>query len=192
MHAETQARTTPPRMNAGTPAAGIAGAGALGKLARIGTLVGLAAIAAVAVTLTACASKTPRQPREADAALTAPVADADAKLPRFQIRDWSAPNDHTIIVIANDGTRYRAETFGPCLGLDFANRLAFESRGGFEQVDRFSSVLLGDGTRCQFQSFGKLKAPETKALDDYEKSQKSGETEKPASEKAEGDSAEPK
>jgi len=131
---------------------------------------------AFAIALTAllllggCASKGPKNPSAAAQAATAEVAASNAQLPRFRIRDWSAPNDHTIIVIADDGTRYRAETLGPCLGLDFANRLAFVNKGGFEQVDRYSSVVLGDGTRCTFQSFDKLKAPESKALDSYEKS----------------------
>jgi hypothetical protein len=127
--------------------------------------------------LGACASKGPRKPSAAAQAATAEVAASSVQLARFRIRDWSAPNDHTVIVVADDGTRYRAETMGPCLGLDFANRLAFVNKGGFEQVDRYSSVVLGDGTRCAFQSFDKLKPPEAKALDSYEKS-KEGEAKK--------------
>jgi hypothetical protein len=150
-------------------------------------------VLALAVALTACASKTSGNSAAArQAAANAPIADTDARLQRFQIRDWSAVDDETIIITATDGTRYRAQTFGPCLGLNFTNRLAFENRGGFEQIDRFSSVVLGDGTRCQFRSFGKLKAIESKALDDYEKAgekpvEKSGEknAEKPAGKSAE-------
>jgi hypothetical protein len=135
-----------------------------------------ALMVALAVALTACASKNARNPTAAQQVASYPVADPDARLQRLRIRDWSAVDDETIIITATDGTRYRAETFGPCLGLNFTNRVAFESRGGFEQIDRFSSVVLGDGTRCQFRSFGRLKAPESKALDDYEKSgEKSGE-----------------
>jgi hypothetical protein len=111
-----------------------------------------------------------RREAASEAATSAPVAASNAQLPRFRIKDWSAPNDHTVIVVADDGTRYRAETLGPCLGLNFANRLAFVNRGGFEQVDRYSSVVLGDGTHCALQSFDKLQAPESKALDSYEKS----------------------
>ena len=106
--------------------------------------------------------------READ--LTAPVAQASAQVQRYRIKDWSVPNDHTVIVVTDDGTRYRAQTLGPCQGLDFANRVGFVNRGGFNQIDRFSSVVLDDGTRCPFQTFDKLKTAEAKALDDYEKS----------------------
>ena len=91
--------------------------------------------------------------------------------------------------MADDGTRYRAETLGPCIGLGFTTSLAFVSRGGFDQVDRFSSVVLPDGTRCAFQSFDRLVSPERQALDRYEKSEeakKSGDDEeRPASDEPE-------
>jgi hypothetical protein len=106
---------------------------------------------------------------QSDADLSARTAGGSAQVQRFNVKDWSAPNDHTVVLITNDGTRYRAETLGPCMGLDFAHSLAFVNRGGFNQIDRFSSVVLADGTRCPFQTFDKLVPPESKALDDYEK-----------------------
>jgi hypothetical protein len=93
----------------------------------------------------------------------------EAELMSYRIRSWSAPNDHTVIFESQDGTRYRAETLGPCFGLDFANRLGFANRGGFQQIDRFSSVVLPDGTRCSFQSFNKVVSPATQALDSFER-----------------------
>jgi hypothetical protein len=93
----------------------------------------------------------------------------DATLQSYRIRSWSAPNDHTVLLEASDGTRYKADTIGPCFGLDFANRVGFSNRGGFNQIDRFSSLVLPDGTRCSFQNFSKVIAPETKALDSFEK-----------------------
>jgi hypothetical protein len=41
---------------------------------------------------------------------------------------------------------YYAETFGPCIGLKFANRIGFvtEPSGSF---DRFSSIIV-DGQKC--------------------------------------------
>ena len=135
---------------------------------------------AAATVLGACASKGPRKPSAAAQAATAEVAASSAQLARFRIRDWSAPNDHMVIVVADDGTRYRAETMGPCQGLDFANQVQFVNRGGFQQIDRFSSIQLVDGTRCSFQSFDKLKAPATSALDQYEKAGEAKPAEKPA------------
>ena len=97
------------------------------------------------------------------------TAGGDAALQSYRIRSWSAPNDHTVLLESSDGTRYKAETIGPCFGLDFANRVGFSNRGGFNQIDRFSSLVLPDGTRCSFQSFGKVISAESKALDSFEK-----------------------
>ena len=135
------------------------------------------AMLAALLALTACQSSS-RPPGRNDA--NAPVAEPNAQLYRSRIRSWTTPNDHTVVVIADDGTRYRAETMGPCQGLDFANRLAFVNRGGFQQIDRFSSVELGDGTRCSFMSFDKLKAPASSALDQYEKAGEAKPAEKPS------------
>jgi len=124
----------------------------------LGALAGLA--------LAGCATNgTSRSDEQANLA-TEP---GDAEISRHRIRSWSALNDHTLIFEASDGTRYKAETLGPCFGLDFANGIGFANRGGFQQIDRFTSVVLPDGTRCSFQSFNKVVAPETKALDSFEK-----------------------
>jgi hypothetical protein len=131
------------------------------------------------VLLTACASGATERNAKTNAAATAKVDEAGARVPAFRIRDWAAVNDHMLVVTADDGTRYRAETIGPCLGLNFANRMAFVNRGGFEQVDRFSTVVLGDGTRCALQSFDKLVSAEAQALDSYEKSKEGAEEAKP-------------
>ena len=117
---------------------------------------------------------------EADMAQTRP-AGGSATVNRFNLKEWNAPNDHTVIFVTTDGTRYRAETLGPCMGLNFAPGVAFTNRGGFNQIDRFSSVILNDGTRCPFQSFDKVVAPESKALDAYEKA-----GEKPAQQASSG------
>jgi hypothetical protein len=99
-----------------------------------------------------------------------------AELLKSRIRNWSAPDDHTLIIEAHDGTRYKAETMGPCQGLGFSTRVGFASRGGFNQIDRFSSLVLPDGTRCALQSFNKVLTPEGSALDSFEKSGKSNKS----------------
>ncbi len=98
-----------------------------------------------------------------------------ASLMSYRMRSWTAPNDHTVIVESYDGTRYKAETMGPCLGLDFTTGLGFSNRGGFQQIDRFSSVVLADGTRCAFKSFGKVVTPAGSALDSLQKHEGSNE-----------------
>lgn len=123
----------------------------------LGTLAGLA--------LAGCASNGTHSRYETASLATAP---GDAEIMSYRIRNWSALNDHTLLLESADGTQYRAETLGPCFGLDYANRLGFSNRGGFQTIDRFSSVVLPDGTRCSFQSFNRVVSPATQALDSFE------------------------
>lgn len=155
-------------------------------MAKRMTRMAAAVVAASCVILVTGCQSTAAQRRSArsaqsEADLAAPVARTNGTVTRFNLKEWSAPNDHTVILVTNDGTRYRAETLGPCQGLDFAHGVAFTSRGGFNQIDRFSTLVLSDGTRCPFQSFDKLVAPESKALDSYEKA-----AEKPARDSSPG------
>ena len=159
-------------------------------MAKRMTRMAAAAVAATCLTpliLAGCATQnsSARAARE-QADLNAPVAKASAGVQRYRIRDWSAVNDHTLIIVADDGTRYRAETLGPCQGLGFATHLGFVNRGGFNQIDRTSSVVLGDGTRCPFQSFDELQTAEGKALDSYEKAKDSKPKEDSTANKDEG------
>ena len=62
------------------------------------------------------------------------------------IRDWRANDDRSMWIEARNGQWYYAEMFGPCFGLNFAERIGFitEPSGSF---DRFSSVIV-DGQKC--------------------------------------------
>src|SRR5262245_49537153 len=62
-----------------------------------------------AFTLAGCAAPGPTNFNDEQA-----TAGADSQLMSSRIRNWSAPNDHTLFFEAADGTRYRAETLGPC------------------------------------------------------------------------------
>lgn len=146
-------------------------------MAKRMTRMAAAAVAATCLTpliLAGCATKNSggirdaREQAELDAR-NARIAKSSAGVQRYRIRDWTAVNDHTLIIVTGDGTRFRAETFGPCPGLDFTTQVGFVNRGGFSEIDRTSSVVLADGTRCPFQSFDQLQSPESKALDAYEK-----------------------
>ena len=122
--------------------------------------------AASCVLLAGCASNSAR---DTPTAASLQTSGEPAQLPSYRMRNWSVVDDHTVVIEAYDGTRYKAETLGPCNGLSFATRLGFRNRGGFSQIDRFSSVVLPDGQRCALQSFSKVVSPETKALDSFEK-----------------------
>jgi hypothetical protein len=116
-----------------------------------------------ALALAGCAASTTES--ESASELTPQMAADSVQLQTYRIRNWSAPNDQTLIVESVDGTKYRAELLGNCLGLNFTTRLAFVNRGGFNQIDRFSGVVLPDGTRCSFRSFNEIVTPATSARD---------------------------
>jgi hypothetical protein len=119
--------------------------------------------------LAGCATHRPASESRYDDASVISKPRLDAELMSYRIRNWSAPNDHTLILEGADGQQYRAETLGPCFGLAYANRVGFANRGGFQAIDRFSSVVLPDGTRCAFQNFSKVVSPATQALDSFER-----------------------
>ena len=140
------------------------------RMTRMAAAAVAAATCLTPLMLVGCATKSSGSRAEQEQAdLNAPITQASSGVQRFRIKDWSAPDDHTVIIVTNDGTRFRAETLGPCMGLAFATRLGFVNRGNFNQIDRTSSVVLGDGTRCPFQSFDEIRSAESKALDSYEK-----------------------
>ena len=144
-------------------------------MAKHMTRMAAAAVAATCLTpliLVGCATKHPESQDvrdQADAKAAAAATRASNGVMRYRIHDWTAVNDHTLIIATADGTKFKAETLGPCPGLDFTNRVGFVNRGGFNQIDRTSSVVLADGTRCPIQSFDVVRTPESKALDAYEK-----------------------
>ena len=127
----------------------------------LGTLTALAALAGCA---------TPRSPEDNPANIKTETASAELRSDR--VRNWTVVDDQTLIIESYDGVKYKAETMGACNGLSFATRLGFSSRGGFKQIDRFSSVLLPDGTKCSLAAFNKVLPPEKSALDSYEKATK--------------------
>ena len=124
----------------------------------------LGAFAALA--LAGCATHGTTQRYEQASLQTSP---ADAELLSYRIRNWNAIDDHTLMIESMDGHQYRAETLGPCFGLNTAPRVGFSNRGDFQQIDRFSSVVLPDGSRCSFQNFNRVVSPASQALDSFER-----------------------
>jgi hypothetical protein len=74
------------------------------------------------------------------------------------IRDWRADNDRSLWIQARNDQWFYAETFGPCIGLKFANRIGFvtEPSGSF---DRFSSIIV-DGQKCTIDTLRETAPPE--------------------------------
>jgi hypothetical protein len=111
----------------------------------------LAPVAALA--LSACATKPGADAEE----VTEQMGRDAIALQSYRVNDWSAPNNQTLMIRTVDGQQYRAQMLSPCWGLQFANTVGFTTRGG-NTLDRFSGVVLPDGTRCQFRNLERVPA----------------------------------
>ena len=74
------------------------------------------------------------------------------------IKDWRAVDDKTIEIEGRNGTWYRAELWSYCQGLRTANSIGFISEPNGD-LDRFSSIYVGRGERCQFRTFEQIETP---------------------------------
>lgn len=73
------------------------------------------------------------------------------------IRDWRADRDDALLVRAQNGKYYRATFFGPCFGLNFAQRVGFVS-DTLGSLDKFGSIYV-DGHECFFRTFTEIEKP---------------------------------
>ena len=76
------------------------------------------------------------------------------------IRSFRAIDRDTLYLQDLQRRWYRAELFGPCLDLPFAQAIGFDVRGT-NRLDRFSTVLVS-GDRCQIQSLVRSEEPPTR------------------------------
>jgi hypothetical protein len=74
------------------------------------------------------------------------------------IRDWQADKDRGVWVQDVHRNWYYAKLMGPCIGLDFANSIGFDTHplGTF---DRFSAIVVPGTGRCTVQSFTASEGP---------------------------------
>jgi len=77
------------------------------------------------------------------------------------IWNWQADKEKGLWVQSNHRKWYYATFMGPCIGLNFANSVGFDTRplGTF---DRFSAVVVPGWGKCQVQSFEPSDGPPAK------------------------------
>ena len=77
------------------------------------------------------------------------------------IWDWRADGTKGLWVQSNNRQWYYATFMGPCIGLNFANSVGFDTHpmGNF---DRFSAVVVPRWGRCQVQSLEPSEGPAPK------------------------------
>jgi hypothetical protein len=92
------------------------------------------------------------------------TAPADVSIPfanRGGIRDWQADHDRGLWVQDVHRKWYYAKFMGPCMGLPFAQTIAFDTRpiGTF---DKFSAIIVPGSGRCVVQSLVASGAPKVR------------------------------
>jgi hypothetical protein len=77
------------------------------------------------------------------------------ELRAYQVTDWIAPDDRTLVVNGVDRSLFEARFRGGCAGLRLANSIAFIIPTGAALND-YSGIVLPEGTHCPFASFTRL------------------------------------
>jgi Family of unknown function (DUF6491) len=116
----------------------------------------LAAAAAVAL---AADDPTP-PPASSAAAASAPAAEAQISFAKRNIWNWQVVDDQTVLIQDQGRRWYKATLFNHCIGLPFANAIAFDSNPG-GTFDKFSAILVR-GRRCPLISLVETAAPPKK------------------------------
>jgi hypothetical protein len=89
-------------------------------------------------------------------------SDAQAEQARIpfaglRIRNFRADGQDVVYIEDQRRNWYRAELFGPCSGLPFANAIGIDTRGT-SSFDRFSAIVVR-GERCQLKSLTRSAEP---------------------------------
>ncbi len=91
---------------------------------------------------------------------TPPAAEAQIPFAKRNIWNWQVIDDQTVLIQDQGRRWYKATLFGHCIGLPFANAIAFDSNPG-GSFDKFSAILAR-GQRCPLRSLVETSAPPKK------------------------------
>jgi hypothetical protein len=100
----------------------------------------------------------------APVAAHAPAAAAESRI-AFSSRNiwnWHVVDDQTLLIQSNSRKWYQAKLLGNCPGLRFVERVGFKSNAD-DSFDKFSSIQLRGGQRCQLVSLTESDGPPKKA-----------------------------
>jgi Family of unknown function (DUF6491) len=75
------------------------------------------------------------------------------------IRDWQADSKEGVWIQDQRRNWYYAKLLGPCIGLDWALSIGFDTGRGTNQLDKFSSILVPEEGRCQITSLTRSDPP---------------------------------
>jgi hypothetical protein len=113
--------------------------------------------------LVACASNHP-QVAAATGKVTPQMRSGSTELRTYQLVDWIAPDDRTLIVNSVDRSLFRARFRRQCTGLRLVDTIAFIVQTP-PQIEKYQGVVLPNGTRCAFTSVTKLETAPARSKD---------------------------
>jgi hypothetical protein len=117
-------------------------------------------IAMKTIILALAATASLAAPLSAAAPRPAPPAGEEASIPFAHFGGvWSfeAPDDDLVYLQDRSRNWYRAQLYGPCWGLSWANGIGIDTRGSSE-FDRYSFLIVGK-ERCAIQSLTRSGPP---------------------------------
>ena len=104
--------------------------------------------------LAACAANHPQVAATAGK-VTPQMRPGSTELRTYQVVDWIAPDDRTLIVNSVDRSLFRAQFKRQCTGLRLVDTIAFIVPTP-PQIEKYEGVVLPNGTRCAFTSVTRL------------------------------------
>ena len=104
--------------------------------------------------LVACATDHAKSAAQAPK-VTPQLRSGSTELRAFQLLDWIAPDDRTLIVNSVDRSLFKAQFRRECNGMRLVDTIAFIVPTP-PQVEKYEGVVLPDGTRCVFTSITRL------------------------------------
>jgi len=117
----------------------------------------------VAALLAACAAEHAKRPA-GGTQVTPQMRSGSSDLRTYQLLDWIAPDDRTLIVNSTDRSLFKAEFKRQCMGLRLVDTLAFIVTTP-PRVDQYEGIVLPNGTRCVFTSLTKLETAPVRSKD---------------------------
>ncbi len=100
-----------------------------------------------------------------------PSAGEEVSIPfvRFGgIWSFDAPSDDLVYIQDRSGNWYRAQLYGPCIGLSWANGIGVDTRGS-DTFDRYSALIVGH-RHCRIESLTRGGPPPKRHHDKDKKS----------------------
>jgi hypothetical protein len=113
--------------------------------------------------LAACAANHP-QVAVPDGKVTPQMRPGSTELRTYQLVDWIAPDDRTLLVNSVDRSLFRARFKHQCTGLRLVDTIAFIVQTP-PQIEKYQGVVLPNGTRCAFTSVTRLDTAPARSKD---------------------------